>query len=326
VTAAPVRPVRIVAGGGTIAMRGERAAPALDAPALLAAVPELGRHPDLEARSVRNLPGVHLDGSDALALARAAVDATREGRGAVVTTGTDTLEEVAVLCGLMHDGDPPIVVTGAIRPMSAPGADGPANLVDAVTVAGAGAASGLGAVVVFAGQVHAARTVRKVDAWGPAAFGSPCAGPVAWVAEGHLSVLARPVRGPRVEPARLDARVPVVPAVLGDDGGLLRAAVAGGADAAVAVCLGAGHVPPGFLAALREAAAVVPVVATSRAERGGLLRSTYGFEGSERDLRATGAIPAGLLSPAAARITLMACLGAGLEGAALRAAFAGDDL
>ena len=44
------------------------------------------------------------------------------------------MEELAVLCALLYDGEAPIVLTGANRPDSGPGADGPANLIDAVTV------------------------------------------------------------------------------------------------------------------------------------------------------------------------------------------------
>jgi L-asparaginase len=69
----------------------------------------------------------------------------------------------------------------------------------------------------------------------------------------------------------------------------------------------------------------MPVVLAVRPERGALLSSTYGFEGAEGDLRATGAIPAAALSPQAARMKLLACLGSGLEGEALAQAFANDD-
>src|SRR5204862_7443554 len=94
------RPVRVVAAGGTIAMRGERARPADDGAALVAAVPALSDVPGLEAESVRNLPGAQLGLDDALAVALAAREAGRRGRGAVVTTGTDTLEEIALLADL----------------------------------------------------------------------------------------------------------------------------------------------------------------------------------------------------------------------------------
>ena len=66
-----------------------------------------------------------------------------------------------MLCDLVHGGDAPIVVTGAIRPASATGADGPANLLDAVRAAGAAATAGLGALVAFAGELHAARACAR---------------------------------------------------------------------------------------------------------------------------------------------------------------------
>jgi L-asparaginase/Glu-tRNA(Gln) amidotransferase subunit D len=40
---------------------------------------------------------------------------------------------------------------------------------------------------------------------------------------------------------------------------------------------------------------------------------TYGFEGSEGDVRASGAVCAPFLSAQAARVALLCCLGAGLD-------------
>ena len=306
-------------------MRGDRAAPALDADELVAAVPELARFDGLEVESVLNVPGAALGLDGALAVARAARRAGLKGCGAVVTSGTDTIEELAVLIDLMYDGTPPIVVTGAIRPASATGADGPANLRDAAGVAASQAAAGLGCVVVFGGQIHAARWVRKVDATGPTAFGSFQTGPIGWVEEGRPVILARPGRRDAIDPAALDTRVDVIAAGLGDGGALIRAAVADGADGLVVVALGAGHLPPGVLDAVEAAVLRVPIVATVRPERGSVLHRTYGFRGSERDLRASGVIVAGRRSAAAARIALIAALGAGLSGAGLRRVFEGDD-
>jgi L-asparaginase len=316
------RPVTILSTGGTIAMAGARATPALDVDALLATIPALAAVAGLRARELLALPGAHLSAADALAIARAALAETRTGRGVVITHGTDTLEETAVLCDVLHGRSEPIVVTGAVRPSSAPGADGPANLLDAVAVAGAPGCGGLGAVVVFAGELHAARAVRKVASLSPAAFGSPGGGPVGTVAEGRVRVAATPLRPPHPLPLpeALDARVPIVPTHLGDDGAGLRAALRNGADAIVFVALGAGHVAPPVLAALREAAAAVPVALTVRPERGALAHETYGFEGAEGDLRASGALPAAALSPQAARIVLLAGLGSGCGRAALASA------
>ena len=312
----------VLSTGGTIAMAGARATPALGPQELLAAVPALAEVGDLQARAVAGLPGAHLSSADALAIARAALEETASGRGVVITHGTDTLEETAVLCDVLHGRPEPIVLTGAIRPSSAAGADGPANLLDAVAVAAAPQAAGLGALVVFAGEVHAARTARKVSSISPAAFGSPASGPLGGGAEGRVWIAARPVRPaePLPLPAALAGRVPIVPTHLGDDGTALRAALRGGADAIVFVALGAGHVASPVLAALREAAAAVPVAITLRPERGALLHETYGFEGAERDLRSSGALPAAALSPQAARMVLLAGVGAAAGREAVAAA------
>jgi L-asparaginase len=323
---APVREVTVLAAGGTIGMAGDAGAvPALDAAALVAAVPALARVSGLRARTLGDWPGVHVSPADALDIARAAAAEAAGGRGVVVTHGTDTLEETAVLCDLVHGGDVPIVLTGAIRPASAAGADGPANLLDAVRAAGDEATAGLGAIVAFAGDLHAARAVRKVDSMSPRAFGSPRTGPIGRVGEERVEVWAAPPRQPPLPVAQLDARVEVVAAALGSDGTGIEAALASGVDGLVVVLLGAGHAPPAFLAACTIAAADVPVVVCVRPESGRILRETYAFAGAERDVRDAGLILAPALSPAAARITLMACLGAGYSRVATAAAFASSD-
>jgi L-asparaginase len=322
----PAREVTVLAAGGTIAMTGDgRAVPQLDAAALVAAVPALADVPGLQARTLGTWPGVLVSAADALDIARAAAAVAAGGRGVVVTHGTDTVEETALLCDLLHGADAPIVLTGAIRPASAAGADGPANLLDAVHAAGDPATAGLGALVAFAGELHAAREVRKVDSVSPRAFASPRTGPLGRVSEHRVEVWSAPARRPPLPVAQLDARVEIVAAGLGADGALIEAAVAAGVDGLVAVLLGAGHAPPAFLAACAAAAAQLPVVACVRPESGRILRSTYGFEGAERDVRAAGLILAPALSPAAARMTLMACLGAGYSRVATAAAFAPSD-
>jgi L-asparaginase len=74
-----------------------------------------------------------------------------------------------------------------------------------------------------------------------------------------------------------------------------------------------------------EAAERIPVVAYCRPERGVVLMGTYGYAGSERDLRGTGIIPAGFLSPQAARMKLLACVASGLSIDETRWAFRQDD-
>jgi L-asparaginase len=323
----PTRAVTVLAAGGTIAMAGPwlgPAAPRLDADALVAAVPGLRGASRLRARTIAVLPSPHVTLPGALEIARAAAREAADGRGVVVTHGTDTLEEVAYLCDLVYAGTPPIVFTGAMRPASAAGADGPANLVDAVAVAGDESASDLGVLVCFAGEVHAARSVRKRDSVHVAAFGSPGQGPIGRVLEGRPRISQRVVRRPALSPAALGGFVPVISTGLGDDGRLLATVLEDGCDGVVLVGVGAGHVPPPVLHVLRRAD--VPVVMTVRPEQGSIVHATYAYEGSERDVRDAGAICAGALSPAAARIKLLACLGAGLDPRGIAAAFACDDV
>ena len=92
--------------------------------------------------------------------------------GIVITHGTDTTEENAVLLDLVHDDPRPVVLTGAQRASDAADGDGPRNLADAVLVAASPRARGLGVLIAFAGRVLPARGTRKVHTAALAAFGS----------------------------------------------------------------------------------------------------------------------------------------------------------
>ena len=136
-------------------MTGESgASPELDAEALLSTIPPNIDVAGLKAETLMNLPSAHLTLANQLEICRRARDTARRGIGVVVTHGTDTLEETAMLCDVLHDAEAPIVFTGAIRPASSPGADGPANLVDAISVAASDAAAGTGVLVCFGGEIH----------------------------------------------------------------------------------------------------------------------------------------------------------------------------
>jgi L-asparaginase len=230
-----------------------------------------------------------------------------------------------MLCDVLHDAEAPIVFTGAIRPASAAGADGPANLVDAVSVAASAPAAGMGVLVVFGGEIHHARCARKTDTTSLVAFSSPQTGPLGRVTEGHPTIWSRIPRNPPLDPPSLDKRVHIVPSSAGDDGSLARAALATEPDGIVLGTLGAGHLAPEVLEIWGAAANDIPVVAYCRPERGVVLNATYGYAGSERDLRGTNIIPAGFLSPQAIRMKLLACLSAGLDIDEARWAFSQDD-
>ena len=306
-------------------MTGPSAVPELDAAALVDALPALAGGTEVSAETILNAPSAHLTLADQLRISRAARDTARRGIGVVVTHGTDVLEETAMLCDVLHDAEAPIVFTGAIRPASAPGADGPANLLDAVSVAASDEAAGMGVLVVFGGEIHHARCVRKTDTTSLTAFSSPQTGPLGRVTEGHPTIWSRMPRNPPLDPPDLGRRVLIVPTAAGDDGTLARAALATEPDGVVIGTLGAGHLAPELLDLWAQAATRMPVVAYCRPERGVVLTGTYGYAGSEQDLRGTAIIPVGFLSPQAARMKLLACVAAGLSVEETRWAFRQDD-
>ncbi|MGX7829275.1 asparaginase [Actinokineospora sp. 24-640] len=317
----------ILAMGGTIAMvpaAGGGVIPSLGADDLVAAVPALGEL-DLEitARTVRTLPSPSVGFADLVALSEAVRAEIAAGAdGIVVTHGTDTIEETTLFLDLTVPDDTPVVVTGAMRPPASPGADGPANLYAAVKVAASEAARGLGALVVMSDEVHGARFVRKGHTSSTGAFASPGFGPLGLVVEGEPRLrgtprvdLCLPV-GPTIEAIR----VGLVTVVLGDDGELLRR-TEDAFDGVVLAGLGAGHVPAGMVSLVAEVADRVPVVLASRTGSGSVLRQTYGYPGSERDLLDRGLIHAGFLDPAKARVLLHLLLADGAGRDRVAAAF-----
>jgi L-asparaginase len=321
----PARRVRVLAAGGTIGMEtkaSDGGKPSLGATELLASVDGLGQ---VEGETVINVPSAHLRLEDVLTICKAARDVARRGVGVVVTHGTDSLEETAMLCDVIHDAEAPIVFTGAIRPATAAGADGPANLMDAVAVAESPESAGMGVLVVFGGEIHHARCARKTDTTSLTAFSSPQTGPVGRVTEGHPTLWSRLPRNPPLDPPDLDRRVLVIPTGAGDDGTLARAALDTEPDGVVIGTLGAGHLTPELMELWGAASQRIPVVAYCRPERGVVLTGTYGYAGSERDLRGTNIIPAGFLSPQAARMKLLACVASGLSIDETRWAFRQDD-
>ncbi len=125
-------------------------------------VPALADTADIRASTFRQVPSPELTLADVIALAAEIEQQLAGGAaGIVVTQGTDTLEETAFALDLLVGGDAPVVVTGAMRNPVLPGADGPANLLGAVRTAVSPHARGLGCLVAFADEIHAARFVRK---------------------------------------------------------------------------------------------------------------------------------------------------------------------
>lgn len=315
----------ILTTGGTIAMREDAAAgglvPAVSGADLAASAPGLTDWADVTVEEVSNIPSEFMTPARMMALARR-IDARADNfDGFVVTHGTDTMEETAFLLDTVLRTEKPVVLTGAMRGASDLSADGPANLLAAVKTAASDGAAGMGVLVVMGDAVHAARDVEKMHATRPDAFVSPQWGPVGTVYGAGVVWGRRPIRRGRIHPETLAGPVWIVKCAAGEGGGLLRAAVSAGIPGVVVEGFGCGNVPEDVDAAIHEAlAAGLAVVLVSRTAAGSVVRE-YAYEGGAASLEDAGAVLGGSLPGQKARLLLMAALGAGFSGGALRALF-----
>ncbi|TFW03171.1 asparaginase [Oxalobacteraceae bacterium OM1] len=327
------RRVLLISTGGTITMTSGASGasgaaggitPTLTGEDLVRAVPELAGRATLEVVSFSMVPGASLTLGDLVRLAELIDTRMEDGfAGAVVVQGTDTIEETAFVLDTLVQSNRPVVVTGAMRGASAPGADGPANLLAAVTVASSAAAVGIGAVAVLNDEIHAGSRVHKSHTALPSAFTSPGFGPVGRVIEGSVHRYASlPRIGALARPASVDdTAVALLTVPLGDDGRMLAALPGLGYRGVVIDAMGAGHLPAHFAEKVEQLAAVMPVVLSTRVASGPVFQRTYGFKGSEMDLIARGAIPGGYLNGGKACLLLRLLIANGLTGDALRAAY-----
>lgn len=249
--------------------------------------------------------------------------------GAVLTQGTDTLEDSAFVLSHLNDSGIPMALTGAMRNPSLAGADGGANVRAAALTAldprmrTLAADRRLAASLVFTDEVFDPASVTKAHTTSVAAFSAGQGqGPLGWVSEDRL-VLPHVPAEPRAlpgwevptdptDPAPLP-RVALVEAGLDDDLALLDGLAAAGYSGCVLAGVGGGHVPQATVGRVEALAARMPVVLASRTGAGAVLERTYGYPGAEIDLVGRGLVPAGALNARKARLALILALVFGTE-------------
>lgn len=236
--------------------------------------------------------------------------------GVVITHGTDTVEETALLAWMLNPTGKPIVFVAAMRNLSDSGPDGPRNLRDAIRVAASPDAHGHGAMLVINETIHDARHVTKTHTVNPSTFASPHGGPIGEVTATGVEFFRPPRERPVLEGRRIAERVPIVKAYTGMDDAVLDWYLEGGVDGIVIEGSGAGNVPGPLLPGIeRLIAAGIPTVLATRCIAGPIapVYGTGGASGGGHDLMAVGVIPASRFTSQKARIALMTLLGNGMS-------------
>lgn len=326
-TASEARNVLVVFTGGTISMKVDpalgAAVPAMSSEEILSYLPHVGQNVSVRAIEYGRLPGPHMTPKIMWDLANRVREHLADPGvdGIVITHGTDTLEETAYFLELCLDNEKPVVFTGAMRTASDLAFDGPANLRDAIAVAAAPTARGLGVLVCMHEQILSATEATKTHTEEAGTFQSPNFGPLGIVDTGKVLIYRRPLFRRQIPVVGLEERVDLFKMHAGADDRLMRHAVETGSRGIIVEALGRGNVPPAVVPGIMLAIAKgLPVVLTSRALRGRVL-DTYGYEGAGKHLRQLGAIFADHLSSPKARIKLMLVLGATTDLAAIRRYF-----
>lgn len=225
--------------------------------------------------------------------------------GAVITHGTDTMEETAFYLNLVVDSDKPVVLTGAMRPATALSADGPLNLYNSVAVAASEKARGYGVLVVANDSIHGAREVVKTNTLSVQTFESPNMGLLGALHFGSFRMYRKPLKTHTtnsifsIRSIEELPRVVVIFAHSNMNGDLIRAAVEMGAKGIVLAGVGNGNASKLAIAAMAEAREQgVVIVRSTRSSSGAVLRN------QEVDDDANGFVVSDQLNPAKARVLL----------------------
>lgn len=321
----------LIATGGTIASEADdpshtglyRAA-SVGAETLLAAVPALREQADVEFEQPYAIGSEHLTSQHWMQLV-ARVRAAQQRSdltGIVITHGTDTLDETALVLDLLCERRLPVVLTGAMRPASALSADGPMNLLAAAHTALDPGAQQAGVMIVMndrvlppdrAWKTHTSRVdafdTREAQALADLHDAHPhWHGPAALRAQARPSLALAFARLPEALP-----RVDLVATHVDLDPQLIDWLLARGVRGLVMAGTGHGTLAEPVQRAIRRAITAGCIVVRASRVPNGPVRPLAGLDDAE-----LGTLAAGNCTPHKARTVLCLALAAGLEPAAIQ--------
>jgi L-asparaginase len=318
----PLPRVRLVATGGTISNRsGGR----LTAEQLVATLPGVERYVRPEFEQFSNVASGSLTLKQWIDLANRLNElftSDADLAGIVVTSGTDTLEELAYFLDLTVHSDKPVAVVGSMRNPSTLGYEGAANLLAAYRVAGDPASRAKGVLVVLNDEINSAREVTKTDAHRLDTFDSRDYGRLGVVDADRVvyyrDAVKRHTSKSEFDVSQIDAlpRVDVVLTYQGASADVIKAVVDYGAKGIVMAAAGAGATSGTQEEGIRYAVEKGVFVVTTTRTGGGRISSRARPSSGPR-LQIQGED----LAPVKARILLMLALTRTQDGDAIQKMF-----
>ncbi|KAF2265741.1 L-asparaginase [Lojkania enalia] len=318
--------VTIFATGGTIASQGSTNLQTvgyqigLGVQELVDAVPEILNVSNIAGYQVSNVGSGSINETISLTLAHMINDelAKDEIAGVIITHGTDTLEETAFFMESTVNSSKPVICVGAMRPATALSADGPLNLLQAVTLAASPAGRNRGTMITLNDRIGSAFYTTKNNANTLDTFFSTEAGQLGVFINQvpyFFFAPAEPVGRIKFDVSEFKslAQVDIIYAHQDMNPALFNASIESGADGIVIAGVGAGGTSSKAALAAEQVynATGIPFISSHR--------SSDGFVPNRED---SWSIGSGFYNPQKARILLQLALTAGYSEDEIREAFA----
>ncbi len=166
-----MKTIAIIATGGTIAGSGEKGKTAvyhageIDIDSIIQTIPEINDVAVLKTYQLMNIDSNEMTKDHWIRLKKDIENILQDVTidGAVVTHGTDTLDETAYFLTLTLNVRKPVIITGAMRPATATSADGPFNLYQAICLAINDESYDQGVLALFSNTIYSGRDIQKVN-------------------------------------------------------------------------------------------------------------------------------------------------------------------
>lgn len=307
-----MKKILVLHTGGTISMSEDEngnISPKESNP--MTAVPMSLEDVEIVTEDIFNLPSPHITLEHMLQLKKRITAAFQSGfDAAVITHGTDTLEETAFFLDSTIPRGKPIVMTGAMRSSNEIGTDGIYNLLSAIRVAKSDRSYRRGVLVVMNDEVHSARFVTKTHTTNVSTFQTPTHGPLGLLTKNKIFYFHKDSENQHLDIDAVVGNVPIVKCYAGMSGEIFDLLDTKKLDGLVIEALGAGNLPPAAAHAVEKILAEdVPVVLVSRCFNG-IAEPVYDYEGGGSQLHEAGVMFVPEVNSPKARIKLIIGLNA----------------